>query len=150
MRGWSVVAGGLLLVLAAGGCRSPETAGPDPSAVEHPTEGVAGPVQGQLAAYNAHDLERFLSYYAPDVQIHQVGRDGTSLVEGKDAMRKAYAFLTKAPDGFRAEIVSRLVAGRYVIDHERIVAPGYPTMEALAIYEVSDSVITRVWFLPDP
>jgi hypothetical protein len=114
------------------------------------TGGAAEPVEGQLAAYNAHDLEQFLSYYAPDVQLHMVGPDGTSVVRGKDAMRESYAFLTKAPAGFGAEIVSRLVAGRCVIDHERIVMPGQPNVEALAIYEVCDRIISRVWFLPDP
>jgi len=43
-----------------------------------------------------------------------------------------------------------MVAGRYVIDHERVIIPGQPNHEALAVYEVSDSVITRVYFLPDP
>ena len=42
------------------------------------------------------------------------------------------------------------MAGRYVIDDERIIVPGRPAVEALAIYEVSDGIINRVWFLPDP
>ena len=65
-------------------------------------------------------------------------------------MRQGYEFLNQVPSGFRAEILERMVAGRYVIDHERVITPGRPNQEALAIYEVSDSIITRVYFLPDP
>jgi hypothetical protein len=150
MRTVNLVVGGLLVLLSISACRQAAPADRDPGPVGRATGGAAEPVEGQLAAYNAHDLERFLSYYATDVQLHTVGPDDTSIVRGMDAMRESYAFLTKAPAGFGAEIVSRLVTGRYVIDHERIVAPGHPTVEAVAIYEVRDGLISRVWFLPDP
>lgn len=146
-----LVASGLLLLLAGGASLPPEAAARDSAAVTvRVTDGVARPVEGQLEAYNAHDLERFLSFYAPDVRLDAIGPDSTKVVRGKDAMRQAYAFLKDAPAGFRAEIVGRTTAGRYVIDHERIVAPGRPVRTALAIYQVRDTLISRVWLLPDP
>ena len=62
-----------------------------------------------------------------------MGRDSTSVIQGKDSMRQGYQFLDQVPAGFRAEILKRMVAGRYVIDHERVVTQGRPNQEALAI-----------------
>ena len=45
-----------------------------------------------------------------------------------------------------AELVSRMVLGNKVIDHERIVGVGEGTMEAAAVYEVRDGLICAVWF----
>ena len=149
MRILSLVCSGLLLVLSSGMSGTPEAPKQAPPPARS-TDGVARPVEGQLAAYNAHDLERFLDYYAADARVHLVGRDSTSVVRGKDAMRRAYAFLKSAPAGFRAEIVSRTVTGHYVIDHERILKPARPDEDALVIYEVLDSLIYRVWLLPSP
>jgi hypothetical protein len=140
----------LLLACGSGGRSSAPDPRSAPSSAGRATTGAAGPVEGQLAAYNAHELERFLRFYAEDVRLHDVGPDSTAVTRGKQAMREGYAFLAWVPAGFRADIVSRLVAGRYVVDHERVVAPGEPAQEALVIYEVADTLITRVWFLPNP
>jgi hypothetical protein len=145
----TLIAGGLLILFASQACRFPGSAGPDPMPMARATGGVAEPVEGQLEAYNAHDLEQFLSHYAPDVELHKIVPNGTSVVRGLDAMRQSYAFLDNVPAGFRAEIVSRMVAGRYVIDHERISVPDKGSFEGVAIYEVKDKTISRVWFLPE-
>jgi len=151
MRFVGRVACGLLLLLAAGATPPPGAATRDPATVPvRMTDGVARPVEGQFLAYNAHDLERFLACYTPDARLDAIGPDSTKVVLGRDAMRRAYAFLKEAPAGFLAEVISRTTAGRYVIDHERIVAPGRPIRSALVIYEVRDSLISRVWILPDP
>ena len=60
------------------------------------------PFQGHLDAYNRHDLETFLSYYAPDV----VTEDGAGqvMMQGHDTMRQLYSTLfTQSPD-LRAEV----------------------------------------------
>jgi hypothetical protein len=48
--------------------------------------------------------------------------------------------------GLHAELVSRMVLGYKVIDHERIVGVGEGTMDAAAVYEVRDGLICTVWF----
>jgi hypothetical protein len=148
MRPKSLSTAGWLVLVTCIACRSPEPVAPQPA--PRVITGVAAPVEGQLQAYNRHDIDGFLSYYAPGVELYEMGRDSTSVTRGKDSMREGYQFLNQAPTGFRAEILKRMVAGRYVIDHERVIIPGQRNHEVLAIYEVSDSAITRVYFLPDP
>ncbi|MGZ3459499.1 MAG: nuclear transport factor 2 family protein, partial [Archangium sp.] len=46
------------------------------------------PVQEQLEAYNARDLERFLSYFAPTVVIED--GQGNLLLQGHAQMRERY------------------------------------------------------------
>ena len=48
-----------------------------------------------------------------------------------------------------AEIIKRVTFGRFVIDHERVVAapPAEGTLEAVAVYEIKDGKIVRVTFL---
>ena len=46
------------------------------------------PVEEQLEAYNARDLERFLACYADDVVVE--GATGEVVMSGQDAMRRAY------------------------------------------------------------
>ncbi|HSW82906.1 MAG TPA: hypothetical protein VLH12_05490, partial [Usitatibacter sp.] len=45
-----------------------------------------------------------------------------------------------------AEILSRIVMGNKVIDHERVSGIGEKPLEAVAVYEVADGLIKTVWF----
>jgi hypothetical protein len=45
-----------------------------------------------------------------------------------------------------AEILQRMVMGNKVIDHERITGLHEAPVEAVAVYEVTDGLIWRVWF----
>lgn len=149
VRALGGIGGVLLMAAMTGGCGGAAGAG-GPSPVGRPTTGAAAPVEAQLLAYNAHDLEAFLEPYAEDVVLHATEGDSAKVLRGKPAMRAAYAWLRSAPPGFRAEIVSRSVMGRYVIDHERVVRPGRDPVEVVAIYEVAGGRIVSVRFLPDP
>jgi len=106
-------------------------------------------VQAQFEAYNARDLERFLSFYAPEVQISTLWRDSTEVVKNRDEMRRRYASMPRRK-AIRAQVLSRMIAGRYVIDYERVVRPGREPDDAVAIFEVDAGLIRRVWFLEDP
>ena len=46
-------------------------------------------VQAAIDAYHAHDLDRCLSYYAPDVVVKDA--DGRILMDGAEAVRARYA-----------------------------------------------------------
>lgn len=47
-----------------------------------------------------------------------------------------------------AELVQRLVQGRFVIDEEITTGlPGKGPQKGIAIYEVKDGLISRVWFM---
>ena len=60
------------------------------------------PVEEQLAAYNARDLERFLACYAPTVVIEDASN--ARLMEGHKAMRAAYATLFANSPNLHAEV----------------------------------------------
>jgi hypothetical protein len=109
---------------------------------------VASPeavVDAQLAAYNKRDLEGFLSYYADDAVLAKHPDQVTQT--GKAEMRARYQRSFGNPN-VRAEIIKRVVFGRFVIDHERVVAPpAKGELEAVAVYEIKDGKIVRVTFL---
>jgi hypothetical protein len=97
----------------------------------------------QLAAYNAHNLEAFLAPYADDVEIYDL-KTNKQQVKGKEAMRKHYSFLSNTAI-LHCNLINRIVDGNFVIDHEEIVT-GKGTFYGVAIYEVKDGKIIKVWF----
>jgi len=97
----------------------------------------------QLAAYNAHNLEAFVAPYAEDVEIYDLGTNNLE-TKGKDAMRKRYSFLSDV-DVLHCNLLNRIVDGNFVIDHEEIIAKN-KKVYGVAIYEVKDGKIIRVWF----
>ena len=102
-------------------------------------------VQRQVDAYNAHDLERFVSTYADSVRIFRMPATEPS-ISGKAQLTEVYRARLSTP-GLHAEILTRIVLGNKVIDHERVRGIGAQPLEALAIYEVSEGLIENVWFL---
>jgi hypothetical protein len=103
-------------------------------------------VDAQLAAYNRRDLEGFLSFYAEDAVLANYPDHVTQT--GKAEMRTRYQLRFSNPS-LHAEIIKRITFGRFVIDHERVVAPppAEGTLEAVAVYEIKDGKIVRVTFL---
>jgi hypothetical protein len=122
------------------------------------TVAAAGPedvVQAQLDAYNARDLNAFLATYAPDAQLFE--HPSKLLASGLDQLRERYAARFAEPN-LHAQVMKRIVMGSTVVDHElvtRTFPEGTGSLEAIAIYEVQGSLITRVWLVsgarfPDP
>jgi hypothetical protein len=107
-------------------------------------EGLA---QAQLDTFNAHDLAAFLPAFADDVEIIDL-LDGSVILRGIDAFRERYAAVFRDRPRVHAELVGRLVLGRYVVDQERLTdGDEQPPEAALAIYEVDGPQIVRMWFL---
>ncbi len=98
------------------------------------------PVERQVAAYNAYDLDGFLACFAEDVVV--TGPDGAVQLRGLQEMRVRYGALFAGGD-IQAEIVGRLRAGDWVVDHERVSRPGM-SLEVLVAYQVSDGRITQM------
>lgn len=99
----------------------------------------------QLDAYNAHDIERFVACYHPDVEVLDFP-SGEVRLQGREAMRTRYAPLFENTD-LHAEVVQRVVQGNVVIDEERVRGLGEDLLAATAIYEVVGETIRRVWFV---
>ena len=102
-------------------------------------------VQGQLDAYNAHDLERFVAWYAESVLVYQAGK-AEPLLQGRAALAAHYASKRFNLPNLHAELLNRMVIGNKVIDHERVVGVGEHPIEVAAAYEVINGSIKRVWF----
>ena len=111
------------------------------------------PVQAQLDAYNAHDVEAFAACYAADVKIFDA--TGTLVTEGTDALRARYAALFAGSPQLHAEVTQRTRIGTaaawYVVDTEHVRGrrePGSPTrFDVLVLYAGRGPLIHEVRFL---
>ena len=101
-------------------------------------------VEEQLAAYNARDLDGFAATYSDDIRIWRMPATEPSIV-GQAQLREVYAKRFASPE-LHATIVNRIVIGDKVIDHERVVGIEAGPIEAVAVYQVSDGLIVKVWF----
>jgi hypothetical protein len=108
-------------------------------------ENPEGPVQRQLDAYNAKDLERFVAEYTEDVQVFRPPAKEPVLF-GKQAFGEHYAKNRFTLPKLHARLVSRIVSGNIVVDHEHITGLSEANLSAVAVYEVVDEGIRTVWF----
>lgn len=103
----------------------------------------------QLDAYNARDVERFLACYASDAVVEDSG--GVQLMSDREAMRAFYTTLFADSPDLRAEVLTRIRVGQFVIDEERVTGMqiyGMPEeAHAAVVYQLRDGLIARVRFL---
>lgn len=104
-------------------------------------------VQGQLDAYNAHNLDAFVAYFGEAVQVYSPPH--TLRLSGREALRSQYAALFAQAPEVRAQVVHRMTEGRFVVDHEAVTGlPGGRSLQAFALYEVVEGQIINLWMLP--
>jgi len=101
-------------------------------------------VNKQLEKYNERNIEEFVKTYSSDIKLHRFPNNVTT--EGQAALRKQYASFFKSVPDLNAEIVNRIVLGNKVIDKEKVTVNGQ-IFYAIAIYEVSDGLISKVTFI---
>ena len=103
-------------------------------------------VQGQLDAYNAQDVDAFVTFFDDGITIANLNAEPN--LRGLDAYRERHvAMFAEFPQN-RAELVSRLVLGDTVIDHERVFrSPEAAPFEVAAIYTFAGDKIARVDFV---
>ncbi|MBM7693909.1 hypothetical protein JOC77_003353 [Peribacillus deserti] len=103
--------------------------------------------QRQLNAYNRQDIEAFLSVYSSSVEIREFPSNNL-IYTGIEKMREVYTKLFEANPEQHAELKARTVHLNIVIDHEYITGRSNGIdSEAVAMYEVSEGTISRVWFI---
>jgi hypothetical protein len=104
-------------------------------------------VQRQLEAYNKQDITKFVAQYADSVKVFSKISDKKPVFVGKQAFEERYATLFKNYPNNYCTLLSRMVQGNFVIDHELITGRGDQERRAVAIYEVKEGKIINCWFL---
>ena len=107
-------------------------------------DSVIDPVQAQVDAYNARDIDAFAAAYDADVVITDA--TGRAIMSGQDAIREEYGEMFEASPDLRAEILGRVSAGAWTVDQERV-SRGEETRDVLVAYQVTDGLISRVVML---
>ena len=101
-----------------------------------------------MEAYNARDIDAFLSYYAENVTIRRLP-EGEISWASREAMRDRYAKRFEENPGAQLRHHQRTVHGNWVVDHELVTGvKDRPRIRAVATYEVRNGLIQNVWFLP--
>jgi imidazolonepropionase-like amidohydrolase len=103
-------------------------------------------VEQQLLGYNAHNLDAFLAPYADDVEVYDFPNKLT--IKGKENMRKAYEFMNRTPKLY-CRLLNRITQGNIVIDHEEVWGFDDKPFYGVAIYEIKNGKISKVYFPQD-
>jgi hypothetical protein len=106
-------------------------------------------VDAQIEAYQAKDVEGFLSCYAEDASV--VLFDGTPMFADKQVMREQYGRLFADSPGLHLTVANRMTAGEFVVDEEHVSGMNFgdmpAEMTALSVYRVTDGKIARLLLL---
>jgi hypothetical protein len=107
-------------------------------------------VQQQLDAYNARDIDAFMAYWADDALYYQ--HPDTLLAREKGEIRERHIARFQEPSLY-GERIKRMVVENLVIDQE-VVTRNFPQgrgkMDVIAIYEIEQGKIAKVWFKIGP
>lgn len=109
-------------------------------------ETVLLPVQKQLEAYNARNIDDFMHWWADDCQYYAF--PSTLLASGVADIRARHIERFKEPD-LNGKLLSRIAVGNVVIDHETVTrnfADGKGEVDVICIYEVDGGKICKAWF----
>lgn len=105
-------------------------------------------VQANLDAYNANDIDGFMSYFSSEITMHNF-ETGEQTAAGHKAVRAIYQPYFEASPDLHSTILQRTVFGNRVIDHESISGRygSDEVLELVLIYEVQQEKITKVTVL---
>lgn len=106
---------------------------------------MVDPVEGQLEAYNARDVDRFAPFFAEDVIVEDAA--GKRLMTGRAELHASYEKMFAANPALHCRIVHRMRAGRFVVDEERITGRGPDEIHVIVCYTLRDELIERVHIL---
>jgi len=108
------------------------------------------PVQKQLEAYNARDIDAFMAWWAEDCQYFEF--PSRMLASGAAAIRERHIARFKETNLF-GTLIKRIAVANVVIDKEtvtRTFPDGPGEVDVIAIYEIDDGKIAKAWFKVGP
>ena len=103
------------------------------------------PVKAQFEAYNAHDIEAFMSCFSEDFKGYRMPSERPATV-GKESLCEFYMNNRFNNPLLRAELISRIVMGNKVFDHELIYGLSEEPLESVAVFEIKNHLISTAWF----
>lgn len=122
---------------------SQEGPAPAPSAAAPTPEEV---VQAYTDAANRHDLEGFLTLYAPDIRKYRFPDSLAS--QGIDHMRSVYTASFAAKPDIRVENLEMITLGEMVAVRDRVTGlPDGQVAEEMTVYQVRDGKIINIVYV---
>ena len=105
------------------------------------------------AAYNAHDVEAMLACVEENIKWFSLAGDSIVIeTSNREALREAMTSYFKSPSSPRSEVEAAMRSGSYLAVRERAFWKNKAGVEksqfALALFEVRNEKIVRVWYLP--
>jgi hypothetical protein len=97
---------------------------------------VEGPVERQLAAYNAHDIAAFLTCYHDRVVVEDA--TGNILMRGIGELRQTYGPLFRDHPDACAEIVHEARVGAYIVQEELVTGLAPDPVRAVAVFHLDE------------
>ncbi|NTJ44692.1 SnoaL-like domain-containing protein [Agrobacterium larrymoorei] len=107
---------------------------------------VVLPVQKQLEAYNARDIDAFMPWWAEDCEYYAF--PDTLLAANAAEIRARHVERFKEPD-LQGKLLKRIVVDDVVIDYEtvtRTFPQGIGEIDVICIYVIAESKIAKAWF----
>jgi hypothetical protein len=108
------------------------------------------PVQKQLEAYNARDIDAFMRWWADDCAYYEF--PSRLLASGAAEIRARHVARFQEPN-LHGTLVKRIVVANLVVDEETVTRTfpnGAGEVDVVAIYEVEHGRIARAWFKMGP
>jgi hypothetical protein len=135
----------LLLAVGCGGARP----SPDVTPASRSSEDV---VAAFVAAYNRHDIDAMLALADTGIVWLSVAGDSVRVeTRGAEALRRSLAGYFRSIPSARSVLGRMTSAGPWVTVHERAEwqsSSGSRAQTAVAVYEVRDGRVRRVWYYP--
>lgn len=102
-------------------------------------------VQKNLDAYNALDLETFMSCFHKEIKMYNYAIEEPS-ANGLVEVRRIYKSLFDQSPSLHSNILKRIIFENKVIDHESITGRlgNIETIEMVLIYEVKEEKIIKI------
>jgi len=104
------------------------------------------PVQKQLEAYNARDIDAFMQWWAADCQYYEF--PSRLLASGTAEIRERHVARFREPN-LHGTLIKRIAVANVVVDEEtvtRTLPAGPAEVDVVAIYEVENGKIAKAWF----
>ena len=113
---------------------------------DSPQKQIEFPVQKQLEADNAHDIEAFISWSADDCQYHEFPM--RLLANGAPEILERHVARFRESNLY-GELIKRIVVANIVVYQEtvtRTFPEGPGEIDVIAIYEVDNGKLANAWF----